>query len=167
MRWRNCDTHNDDSISLPHPYPYPLSLVRNGVLPSAYSACETDMRSVCTCVHYSHIQVSVSGVEKYTKLDSGVYIYDVEEGSGASPRENDQVKREREREREGNEHELTHSRDAVQAHTQRRMDRDRKAYEKVCMYVCMYVWIYRSPFITLHITRMEGRLTRAIIETNL
>ena len=54
------------------------------------------MRSVCTCVHYSHIQVSVSGVEKYTKLDSGVYIYDVEEGSGASPRENDQVKRERE-----------------------------------------------------------------------
>ena len=108
MRWRNCDTHNDDSISLPHPYPYPLSLVRNGVLPSAYSACETDMRSVCTCVHYSHIQVSVSGVEKYTKLDSGVYIYDVEEGSGASPRENDQVKRERERETGTNTSSLTH-----------------------------------------------------------
>ena len=49
------------------------------------------MRAVCTCV-YAHIQVSVSGVDSYTKLDSGVYIYDVEEGSGAPPKENDQVK---------------------------------------------------------------------------
>lgn len=69
-----------------------FSIVSLSVIPVVHKCISTSNKSGSTSVYVvAHMQVTVSGVEKYTKLDSGVYIYDVEEGSGPSPKENDQV----------------------------------------------------------------------------